>query len=103
MEGLCNQCVGLFVKNGRAILTNHRFIYLKHSAAKIAAVGILSNLTKGSFEFDIPLQDIAGVEDSRHGISKTITIVTKTGDRYEFYVTKREEWKIKIQSAIAAY
>ena len=103
MEGLCNQCVGMRVKNGSAILTNHRFVYLKHSIAKLAAMGVLANLTKGSYEYEIPLGDISRVEDSRHGISKTITIITTTGESYEFYMTKREEWKIKIESAISAF
>lgn len=103
MKGLCNRVKSpLFVQNGSAILTNRRFIYLKHSLAKIAAIGVLTYLTEGSYDFDIPLSNIASIEDGRQGISKTIIINTKDGKRYNFYVTNREEWKIKIQSAVSA-
>lgn len=101
MKGLCNLVKNpLFVQNGNAILTNRRFVYLKHSLAKIMVIGALVNLTSGSFDFDIPLENISSIEDGRQGISKTIIINTKDGERYNFYVTNREEWKIKLQSAI---
>lgn len=103
MEGLCNQCSKFFVKNGNAILTNHRFLYLKHSIAKTIAIGVLINMTKGSYEYEIPLSEISKISDGRHGVSKTIVISTKSGDRYEYYVTKREEWKIKLESAVKTY
>lgn len=101
MKGLCNRVKSvLSVQNGNAILTNRRFIYLKHSLAKTIVVGALINFTKGNYDFDIPLSEISNIEDGRQGISKTIIINTKDGTRYNFYVTNREEWKIKIQSAI---
>lgn len=103
MQGLCNRVKSpLFVQNGNAILTNRRFIYLKHSLAKIAAIGILTYLTEGSYDFDIPLSNIANIENGRQGVSKTIIIHTKDGKKYNFYVTHREEWKLKIQSAMDA-
>lgn len=103
MKGLCNRVKSpLFVQNGNAILTNQRFIYLKHSLAKTMVIGAFVNLTKGSYEFEIPLSDITNIEDGRQGISKTIIINTKNGERYNFYVTNREEWKIKLQSALNA-
>lgn len=102
MKGLCNRGKSpLFVQNGNAILTNQRFIYLKHSLAKTIAIGAFINLTEGSYDFDIPLSNISNIEDGRQGISKTIIINTKNGERYNFYVTNREEWKIKIQNALA--
>lgn len=101
MQGLCNQVKSAFmVQNGSAILTNQRFVYLKHSLAKTMAIGVFINLTKGSYEFDIPLSSISSIEDGRQGISKTIIINTKNGEKYNFYVTNREEWKIKLRSAI---
>lgn len=100
-EGLCNRCSGRFyVENGHGMLTNKRFIYSKHSLAKIAAMGILINLTKGSFEFDIPISEITGVYDGKHGFSKTIIITTKSGDEYNFYFTDRERWKIEFNNLI---
>lgn len=101
MKGLCNRVKSpLFVQNGNAILTNRRFIYLKHSLAKTMVIGAFINLTEGSYDFDIPLSNILNLEDGRQGISKTIIINTKNGERYNFYFTNREEWKIKIQDAL---
>lgn len=102
MQGLCNRVKNpIFVQNGNAMLTNKRFIYLKHNIAKTFAMGALVNLTKGSYDFDIPLTNISSIEDGRQGLSKTIIINTKNGEKYNFYVTKREEWKIKLQNAIS--
>lgn len=103
MKGLCNKCGKFSVQNGSGMLTNHRFVYMKHSLGKIFAIGALANLTQGDFEFDIPLNEITGIQDGRHGFSKTIIIQTTDGQQYEFYINNREEWKIKIQSAISAY
>lgn len=104
MKGLCNRVKSiLYVQNGNAILTNKRFIYLKHSLAKTMAIGVFVNLTEGSYDFDIPLSNISNIEDGRQGISKTIIINTKDGERYNFYFTNREEWKIKIQSALTSF
>lgn len=101
MQGLCNRVKSpLLVQNGNAMLTNKRFIYLKHSLAKIFVIGAAVNLTKGSYDFDIPISNIESIEDGRQGISKTIIINTKNGEKYNFYVTNREEWKIKLQNVI---
>ena len=103
MKGLCNRVKSVMnVQNGNAILTNQRFIYLKHSLAKTLVIGAFINLTKGSYDFDIPLSEIVSIEDGRQGISKTIIMNTKSGEKYNFYFTNREEWKIKIQSAVNA-
>lgn len=103
MKGLCNKCGKFSVQNGSAMLTNHRFVYMKHSLTKTLAIGVFVNLTQGDFEFDIPLDKIASIEDGRHGISKTLVITTIGGEKYNFYFNNREEWKIKIQSAMSAY
>jgi hypothetical protein len=103
MQGLCNRVKSkLYVQNGKAMLTNKRFIYLKHSFAKILLMGALVNLTSGDIDFDISLSDILNIEDGRQGFSKPIIINMKDGSKYNFYFTNREEWKIKIQSAIDA-
>lgn len=95
MSGLCNRVKStLFVQNGSALLTNKRFIYMKHSLPKTFVLGAFVNLTKGDFEFDIPINQISSIEDGRQGISKTLIINTMDGIKYNFYFTKREEWKI---------
>ncbi|MCI8372330.1 MAG: zinc ribbon domain-containing protein [Lachnospiraceae bacterium] len=102
MKGLCNRVRNpLYVENGSAILTNKRFIYLKHSLPKLMLMGVLVNLTEGDYEFGIPLDEITFIGDGRQGISKTIIIRTKDEKRYNFYVTNREEWKIKLQNAVS--
>lgn len=93
LEGLCNRIKGAFVENGHAILTNQRFIYSKHSLAKIATMGVLVNLTKGDFDFDIPVSDITGVEETKRLFDKILVIHTQDAE-YKFFFTKREEWKI---------
>lgn len=101
MSGVCNRVKStLFVQNGSAMLTNKRFIYMKHSLPKTFVLGAFVNLTKGDFDFDIQLESIASIEDGRQGISKTIVINTKDGERYNFYFAKREEWKIALANAI---
>ena len=101
-EGLCNRVKSkFFVQNGHGILTNKRFIYSKHSLAKIAGMGVLVNLTKGDQDFDIPIADIAELKEGKQGISKTIIIVTKTGEEYNFYFTDRQIWLIEFQNLIS--
>ena len=100
-EGVCNRIKSkLFVQNGHGMLTNKRFIYSKHSFAKMFAIGALVNLTKGSYEFDIPVSDITGLRDGRQGVSKTIVLSTKSGQDYEFYFTDRERWIIEFNNLI---
>lgn len=93
LEGLCNRIKGAFVENGHAMLTNQRFIYSKHSLVKIAAMGVLVNLTKGDFDFDIPISDITNIEETRRLLSKVLVIQTRD-EEYRFFFTKLEEWKI---------
>ena len=101
MQGLCNRVKSaVYVQNGKAILTTHRFIYLKHSFMKTLTIGVLVNLTSGDIDFDIPLSDISHIDNGRQGISKTIRIHTKTGGVYNFYFTKRVEWEIALNNAI---
>lgn len=101
MQGVCNRIKSkFFVQNGNALLTNKRFIYSKHSLAKIATIGVLSNLTRGSYEFEIPINDIVSIEDSRHGVSKTLTVNVKNEEPYKFYFSKLEEWKIHFNNLI---
>lgn len=94
IEGLCNRVKNaMYVENGRAALTNTRFIYYKHNVAKTLAIGFLVNLTKGEIDIELPISEIDHIEDGRQGVSKTILLFTKAGEKYNFYFTKREEWK----------
>ena len=100
-EGLCNRIKSkLFVENGHGVLTNKRFIYSKHSLSKIVAMGVLVNATKGTFDFEIPVKDIASIKEGRQGFSKTIIICTKSGDEFNFYFTDKLKWEIEFQNLI---
>lgn len=100
LQGTCNHCKGAFVGNGHAMLTNQRFIYSKHSFAKIAAMGLLVNLTQGSFDFDIPLSTISSVQEKKRLMSKVLLIATNSGENYTFYFTKLMEWKIAFSNLL---
>ena len=101
IKGLCNRVKSrFFVQNGKAMLTNRRFIYLKHGIGKIFAISLLANLTGRDVDFEIPLSDSKSIEDGRQGFSKTIKIHTFSGEEFHFYFSKREEWKIALQNAL---
>lgn len=103
MQGLCNRIKSPFyVQNGKAMLTDRRFVYLKHSFVKTLAIGLLVNLTPGEYEFDIPLSEICSIEEGRQGVSQTIVINTKSGERYHFYFTNREQWKAAFRNSVPA-
>lgn len=100
-EGLCNRIKSkLFVENGHGLLTNKRFIYSKHSLAKIAVMGVLVNATKGDYDFEISIKDISGIKEGRQGISKTIIICTRSGEEFNFYFNDKLKWEIEFNNLI---
>ncbi|WP_417301183.1 SHOCT domain-containing protein [Enterocloster sp.] len=101
IEGLCNRVKGAFVENGHAMLTNKRFIYSKHSLTKIAAMGVLVNLTKGDFDFEIKIEDIKEVSEAKRLFDKILVVSTMSGDEYKFFFTKLEEWKIHFNNLLS--
>lgn len=101
LEGLCNRIKSKFnVQNGHGVLTNKRFIYNKHSIAKMAVIGLLVNFTKGTYDFDIEFSDIAEVKDGRQGVSKTIIFVNRYGEEYNFYIKNRQKWVIELTNLL---
>ena len=78
-----------------------RWDYSKHSLAHIAVMGAFVNLTRGDFDFDIPLADITEVEETKRLFSKILVIHTKDAE-YRFFFTKLEEWKIAFATAMEA-
>lgn len=101
IEGLCNRVKGAFVENGHAMLTNKRFIYSKHSLTKIAAMGVLVNLTKGDFDFEIKIEDIKEVSEAKRLFDKILVVSTMSGDEYKFFFTKLKEWKIHFNNLLS--
>ena len=101
MEGITNQVAGLVVKNGHGILTTKRFIYSKHSMAKIMVMGVLVNATKGSYEYDIPLEDIATATADRFRLGHALTITKKDGTVFKYGIVKPKEWQAAFDKALA--
>lgn len=101
MEGITNQVAGLIVKNGHGVLTTKRFIYGKHSMAKIFVMGALVNATKGSFEYDIPLEDIATATADRFRLGHALTITKKDGTVIKYGIAKPKEWQAAFDKALA--
>lgn len=62
------------------MLTNQRFIYSKHSFGKTAVMGAWVNLTKGSYEFDLPICEIKHIEEVKRLFDKILVIHTKNGE-----------------------
>lgn len=100
MEGIANQVAGLVVKNGHGVLTSRRFIYSKHSLAKIAVMGALVNLTKGSYEYDIPLENIATATAERFRLGHALVITKKDGAVLKYGIAKPKEWQAAIDRAM---
>lgn len=100
IQGICNHVKGALVENGHGMLTNQRFIYSKHSLAKIAAMGVLVNLTQGSYEFEIPLSNISSVHEKKRLFSKVVQITTLSGEEYTFYFSRLMERKIAFSNLL---
>lgn len=62
-------------------------------------MGALVNLTKGDFDFDIPIADITGIEETKRLISKVLVIRTQDTE-YKFFFTKLEQWEIEFNNII---
>lgn len=103
IEGLANRIKSKFnVQNGHGTLTNQRFIYSKHNFSKIAVMGVLANLTKGDYEFDIPIDEIREVARGKHGLSKNVLLITQeNGTIHKFAVTKYLEWEIAFKNLLS--
>lgn len=101
MKGLCSHMKSaLNSENGKAMLTNKRFVFFKHSFAEKMLAGVFTDLTAGKIDFEIPISNIESMEDGRMGIYTNTVITTKSGEKFSFKFTKAEEWKIAIQNAI---
>ena len=101
MEGVANPVTKLMVQNGHGVLTTKRFIYGKHSLGKTLALGILVNATKGSFEYDIPLEDIATATADRFRLGHALTITKKDGTVFKYGIVKPKEWQAAFDKALA--
>lgn len=96
MEGVANPLSknGFATKNGHGVLTTKRFIYSKHSLAKIFVIGIFVNATKGTYDYELPMEDIASADTGKHLLGHAMTIIKKDGTTLKYGIMKPLDWKI---------
>lgn len=63
-------------------------------------MGVLVNLTQGSYEFEIPLSNISSVHEKKRLFSKVVQITTLSGEEYTFYFSRLMEWKIAFSNLL---
>lgn len=101
MEGIANPIrKSGFVGNGRAALTNKRLVFFKHGIAKTLALGMLVNLTAGSFEYDIPISAMKDVSIRSHGLGHALIITCRDHSIYQYGITEPEKWMKAFETAI---
>jgi hypothetical protein len=106
IEGVANPLSkhNLALKNGHGVLTNKRFIFCKHNIAKILAIGIWVNLTKGDYDYDIPIEKIVKAEVISKGIRGDILyIYTDDGNVHKYGILKAVDWKIAFSNALSGH
>ena len=100
-EGLCNYMKNNNkVRKGKALLTNHRFVFFKLGFSRTFSMIFLGNITNG--DIYIPLSEIRSIKSGSQGACKTIIIITKSSENYVFNFDVTIEWKNAIQKAIMA-
>ena len=101
MEGMANPIrKSGFVGNGRAALTDRRFVFFKHGIAKVLVLGALVNLTSGSFEYDIPVSAMKDVSIRRYGLGYALIITCRDHSIYRYGITEPEKWMKAFEAAI---
>lgn len=81
----------LVVQNGKAVLTNHRFMY-KKSKLDLLVNDLYDFFSGSSTHFEIALSDIVGIREGKQGFSKTLIFVTKSGQEYNCSFFDHESW-----------
>lgn len=98
-QGQCSRIKnGAISGSGKAVLTNHQFVYLKLGVSRTFTKIIFRNLTFG--DIYIPLSEIRSIREGYKGEIKTITISTRSGEKYYFSFQNHREWENAIQDAI---
>jgi hypothetical protein len=104
MEGVANPLSkrGFAFKNGKGVLTNKRFIYCKHKLSKTLIIGVWINLTKGDYEYDIPLENIKKIQIESKGIRGHVLHLHVEGEPIKKYgIMKPLDWEIAFNNALS--
>lgn len=93
-ESACALSIGksLRASRGRILLTNRRIIYFKHGVAKTLLMGHAVHLTKGDYDKEIALSDIARFREGRQGINHYLDVFTIQGDHLRIFIYRYEPW-----------
>lgn len=102
IEGVANPLSkhGFAFKNGKGVLTNKRFIFCKHGLAKTITIGIWVNLTKGDYEYDIPLEKIKKIEILNKGIRGHVLCLNTEDQVHKYGILKALDWEIAFNNVL---
>lgn len=99
-KGMCNWVKSpLVVQNGKAVLTNKRFMYKKGKIGQLGS-SIFNSLAGISSDFEIALSDIVGIREGKQGFAKTLVFVTKSGQEYNCFFYDRENWLMEFNKLL---
>lgn len=99
-KGMCNWVKSpLVVQNGKAVLTNKRFIYKKGKIGQLGS-SIFNSVVGISSDFEIALSDIVGIREGKQGFAKTLVFVTKSGQEYNCFLYDRENWLMEFNKLL---
>ncbi|MHC1721013.1 MAG: hypothetical protein AB9844_10200 [Clostridiaceae bacterium] len=88
------------VINGKVVLTNHQFVYLRSGLYRTLTKIFLRNIIIG--DIYIPLSQILSIREGHKVKNKTITINTKSGEKYYFSFKDHYGWINAIEDAVRA-
>lgn len=108
IEGLSSYLKSsLNVMSCHAALTNHRIVVCKKNliggmalfgiagVAVSVAVSLLRKQTK--IMFQIPIAEIVGVKNIKHGFSRKYRFVIRSGENYDLQFTNAEQWEAELK------
>lgn len=99
-KGMCNWIKNpMVVQNGKAVLTNKRFIYKKGKIGQLGS-SIFNSVVGISSDFEIVLSDIVGIREGKQGFAKTLVFVTKSGQEYNCFLYDRENWLMEFNKLL---
>jgi hypothetical protein len=103
-ENMANCIISkMSAKQGTLFLTSERLVFHKRSMFSYMLVGVFSYLSKGKFDFDIPLTAISAVIKAKHGFNSKVFCI-KTADNKEYkFVVKFDDWFEALQNTYIAY
>ena len=81
----------LGINPGDLVITNSRVFWISRADTETgnALVGSITSGRANKLAVDIPIGDLASIEDCKKLLRKGITVHTKTGESYNFFIENR--------------